>query len=64
MVPATGAVIETGPDGIALEFENAGFSFVGSNLKSFEVTYCMTIDSPDIGVQGTITWKSVSCEMD
>ncbi|ROV86957.1 hypothetical protein VSDG_10116 [Cytospora chrysosperma] len=60
VVPATGAVIETGPDGIALEFENGGFSFVGSNLKSFEVTYCMTIDSPDIGVQGTITWKSLA----
>lgn len=57
-------MIETGPEGITLEFENTGFSFTGSKLKSSEVTYVMTIDSPDIGVQGTITWTSVSCERD
>lgn len=61
VVPATGgAVVETGPDGIHLEFKDSGFSFVGSGLDSSEVTYVMTIDSPDIGLQGTITWTSVS----
>lgn len=59
-VPAAGAVIKTGRDGIALEYKNTGFSFVGSNLKSSEVTYCMTIDSPEIGVRGTITWTSLA----
>lgn len=65
VVPATGgAVIETRPDGITLEIEDSGFSFVGSNLESSEVTYVMNIDSPDIGIQGTITWTSVSFAKD
>ncbi|ROV95955.1 hypothetical protein VMCG_07980 [Cytospora schulzeri] len=60
VVPATGAVIKTGPGGIILDFEDSGFSFVGSNVKNSEVTYTITIDSPDIGLQGTITWTSLA----
>ncbi|KUI73197.1 Hydroxyneurosporene dehydrogenase [Cytospora mali] len=58
--PATGAVITTGSNGISLDFEGSGFGFVGSDIRGSEVTYVMTIDSPDIGVQGTVTWTSVA----
>lgn len=61
VLPATGAVIRNEPYDMYLEFEESGFSFVGSNLSGPEVTYVMTVDSPAIGVQGTITWTSVSC---
>lgn len=59
-VAATAGVVTTDSDGISLNYENSGFSFVGSNLQGSEVTYVMSIDSPDIGIQGSITWTSVS----
>lgn len=60
-VPATSAVVETSSDGIWLEFKDAGFSFAGSRLTESEVTssYVVHIDSPEIGVTGTITLLSV-----
>ncbi|KAF3763475.1 hypothetical protein M406DRAFT_263100 [Cryphonectria parasitica EP155] len=59
-LPATGGVIDYDQDGISLVWEGAGFSFVGSSLSESEATYVMTINSSDIGVQGTITWKSLA----
>lgn len=57
----SGAVIKTNRSGISAEWKDAGVTFVGSNLARGEVVYTLTVNSPDhLGVEGSITWKSVS----
>lgn len=60
-VPATSAVVDYGPDqGISVDYVGSGFSFTGSNLKEPSVDYVVTIDSPALGVKGSIRLHSVS----
>lgn len=62
-VPASGAKIEYGPDeGISLDFVDSGFSFTGSNVKRQNVEYSLHIDSPTIGLKGSIRYQSVSSQ--
>lgn len=60
-VPSTGVVIDYGPDqGINFDMVDSGFSFTGSNVEDPNVHYVVTIDSPSIGIKGTIELFSVS----
>lgn len=59
--PANSVDIRYGPDeGISLDFVDSGFSFTGSNLKKKNVEYVVNIDSPGIGLKGSIRYQSVS----
>lgn len=59
--PASAAKIRYGPDeGISLEYVDSGFSFTGSNVKKENVEYVIDIDSPAIGLKGSITYHAVS----
>lgn len=59
-IPASSANVEYGPDqGVSLDLVGSGFSFTGSNLKGTSVQYVVSIDSPSIGIKGTIRLDSV-----
>lgn len=59
--PASAAEIRYGPDeGISLEYVNSGFSFTGSNVNQDNVEYAINIDSPAIGLKGSIKYHAVS----
>lgn len=62
--PASSAEVRYGPDeGISLDFVDTGFSFTGSNLKKENVAYVVNIDSPAIGLKGSIKYHSVSANI-
>ncbi|CAN8098987.1 unnamed protein product [Discula destructiva] len=58
-VPARSAVIDHGPDqGISVDYVDSGFSFTGSNVKGRDVGYVLRVDSPAMGVKGSIRLHS------
>ena len=60
--PASGAVVSNEKGGIATSavFEDSGFSFNGTNSRHGDVSYVIVIDNPSLGIQGTITLKSLA----
>lgn len=64
-VPASSAIIDHGPhQNISVEYVDSGFSFAGTSVDepAHRVEYIVTIDSPAIGVKGSIIMHSVSTE--
>lgn len=56
-----GAVVDVEGGTITGNWTGSGFSFVGTREEGEEVmSYVISIDSPEIGVYGTITFESVS----
>ncbi|KAH8668589.1 hypothetical protein BX600DRAFT_548910 [Xylariales sp. PMI_506] len=57
---ATGGIVvqNSQAGGIQGNWEGSGFSFVGSSLTSSTPTYTITVDSPEAGVYGTVTFKA------
>jgi hypothetical protein len=55
-----GAVINNGPDGISGDWRGSGTKFTGTALDKPNVEYVATFNSPEIGLAGTVTLKSVS----
>lgn len=56
-----GVTLTNGPEGITGDWKGLG-SFTGSPLDKPEVEYSITINSTEMGIQGTINFKSVSCK--
>lgn len=57
--PASGAKVQYGFDeGIFLDYVDSGFSFTGSSVKRENVEYVIHIDSPIIGLHGSIHFHS------
>lgn len=62
--PASGAQVQYGPnEGISLDFVDSGFSFKGSSVNRKNVEYALNIDSPTIGLRGSIHFHSVSSQL-
>ncbi|GJD04765.1 Hydroxyneurosporene synthase [Colletotrichum higginsianum IMI 349063] len=55
-----GATMKNDEDGISSVWNGAGASFTGTSLDQRGVEYTVAIDNPTIGINGTLTLKSVS----
>lgn len=55
-----GVVVKSDDSGVTGDWNGAGASFVGSNLHNSDVTYTIVYDGSAGGVNGTVTFKSVS----
>jgi len=61
IVPATGGMsLNNDEDGITGEWKGSGFNFTGTPLSLETPQYTISIDSPDFGISGSITYTAVS----
>ena len=63
--PATdGAVVRVSDRGLEAEWKGSGFSILGTSLNHPFATYVVSVEAPDISVEGKFTLVSVSCSPD